>query len=92
MSKNFLNEKDSKVLSFYFLILSIISLLIQSITILLSKLIFIIAEPDIVYATLLDDWINYLPNLTKIATFSPGVISIILFLISIYLYVKGNGK
>lgn len=88
MGKLNLNEKDRKLLSFNFFILSIVSLLLQSITFLLSKLIFILAEPSIEYATLMDDWLDYLPNLTKFATFFPGIIAIILFLISIYFFVK----
>ncbi|MBS5788154.1 MAG: hypothetical protein KIC98_09620 [Clostridioides difficile] len=88
MSKLNLNEKESRILSLIFLILSIISLLIQSITFLLSKLIFIQAEPNIVYAALLDKWLDSLPSLTKLATFSPGIIAIILLILSVYMFVK----
>jgi len=88
MNKVNLSEKESKVLSLFFLILSIISLLIQSITFLLSKLIYILAEPDTVYVTLLDKWLDSLPFLTKIATFSPGIIAIISMVLSVYMFVK----
>lgn len=88
MNKVNLSEKESKVLSLFFLILSIISLLIQSITFLLSKLIYILAEPDTVYVTLLDKWLVSLPFLTKIATFSPGIIAIISMVLSVYMFVK----
>lgn len=90
MSKLNLNEKESRILSLFFLILSIISLLIQSITFLLSKLIFIQAEPNTVYAALLDKWLDSLPSLTKLATFSPGIIAIILLILSVYLFLKGK--
>lgn len=88
MNKVNLSEKESKVLSLFFLILSIISLLIQSTTFLLSKLIYILAEPDIVYVTLFDKWLDSLPFLTKIATFSPGIIAIISMVLSVYMFVK----
>lgn len=88
MNKVNLSEKESKVLSLFFLILSIISLLIQSTTFLLSKLIYILAEPDTVYVTLLDKWLDSLPFLTKIATFSPGIIAIISMVLSVYMFVK----
>jgi hypothetical protein len=90
MNKVNLNDKESRVLSLYFLILSIISLLIQSITSLLSKLIYILAEPDIVYATLLDKWLDSLPSLTKLATFSPGIIAIISMILSVYMFAKNK--
>ncbi len=92
MNKINLNEKESKFISLYFLVLSIISLLIQSVTFLLSKLIFMLAEPNTVYATLLDRWLDYLPPLTKLATFSPGIIAIILLIVSIYIFVRDRNN
>jgi len=64
------------------------SLLILPITILLSKLIYVLENPDIVFLEFGNKWICYLPSISKFATFFPGVLGIILLAISLYFFVK----
>lgn len=85
-----LNVKDKK--SLFLLELSIISFLVQTVTFLLSKLIYILAEPDVVYSTLGEKWIESLPSITKLATFFPGIIGIVLLILSICIFIKDKNN
>lgn len=73
-----------------FLTISIISLLFLPITILLSKLIYVLENPDTVFISLGNSWIETLPSISKFATFFPGVLSAILLFLSIYLFIMDN--
>ncbi|MDR1774136.1 MAG: hypothetical protein LBR30_04635 [Clostridioides sp.] len=85
-------NKKLKIETIILLFLSILSLLFFSVTFFLSKLIFVFQNKDLVFETLHDNWIDRLPTLTKLVTFAPIIISIILFLIFIYILVKDNKK
>jgi len=49
----------------------------------------VIENPDTVFVSLGNSWIETLPSISKFATFFPGVLSAILLSLSIYLF---NGK
>ncbi|MEW9078725.1 hypothetical protein [Terrisporobacter glycolicus] len=86
------NNTEKKRVSLTFFTLGIISLLIFPITILLSKIIYVLENPDIVFITLGDKWIYDLSFLSKFATFFSGILGIILLILAAYFFSKEGNK
>ncbi|MDU4861990.1 MAG: hypothetical protein E6356_12265 [Terrisporobacter othiniensis] len=86
------NNTENKRVSLTFLTLGIVSLLIFPITILLSKIIYVLENPDIVFITLGDKWIYDLPFLSKFATFFSGILGIVLLILAAYFFSKEGKK
>ncbi|WP_018590038.1 hypothetical protein [Terrisporobacter glycolicus] len=86
------NNTEKKRVSLTFFTLGIISLLIFPITILLSKIIYVLENPDIVFITLGDKWIYDLSFLSKFATFFSGILGIVLLTLAAYFFSKEGNK
>ncbi len=86
------NNTEKKRVSLTFFTLGIISLLIFPITILLSKIIYVLENPDIVFITLGDKWIYDLSFLSKFATFFSGILGIVLLILAAYFFSKEGNK